>query len=261
MLRELIVNADDCNLTDGVTRGILECREKGIVSSTTWMVNRPTNSEMVSRVAKSGLGVGIHLNVTSGKPLSSAGDILSLIDERRMFKKKDDYLKFPPKPADLLREYKKQIKLFEKHFGRPPTHLDTHHQMHDDPVFLQVLLQIAREQKLPVRRSRLMKGTPQLSPVREAMLNYSDIKTTNVLLGDLGAHVFWTVEKLEKCLSELLPGKAEIMCHPGIWDEELQSLTSMTVTREKEHALFSSPHLKKILERHKIRLIHFGELA
>ncbi len=246
-MRNLIVNADDCNLTKGVTRAILECHEKGIVSSTTWMVNRPTDSEIVAQISNSGLGVGLHLNVTSGTPISSPGDVASLVTDQRVFKKKKDYQLSPPAAGELIREYEKQIELFEKHFGRMPTHLDTHHQMHDEPVFFQAILHVAREHQLPIRRSVLMHDS-------------AEVKTTNVLLGDLDAHAFWTLEQLEKQFLGLVSGTAEVMCHPGILDEELQSVTSMTAAREKERALFSSPHLKKVLEKHKIRLIHFGNL-
>lgn len=253
MLRQLIVNADDCNLTVGVTQAILDCHAKGIVSSTTWMVNYPTDSAMVSRVALSGIGVGLHLNVTSGRPVSSPGEIASLVDEAGSFKKKNDYLKSPPLATDLVTEYAEQIQLFEKHFGRAPTHLDTHHQMHDEPLFMQAFAHIARERKLPIRRSALMRKS-------DFTKLYPGVVTTQKFLGDLSAYAFWTAENLEKCLSELLPGTTEVMCHPGIWDEALQKATSMTVTREKEHALFSSAHLKKSLERHSIRLVNFREL-
>ncbi len=37
----LIVNADDFNLTDGVSRGIVEAYQRGILTSTTAMVNLP----------------------------------------------------------------------------------------------------------------------------------------------------------------------------------------------------------------------------
>ena len=253
-MRNLIVNADDCNLTVGVTRAILDCHEKGIVSSTTWMVNRPTNSEIVSQVSKSGIGVGLHLNVTSGMPISSPGDVASLVTDQQIFKKKNDYQISPPAAGELIREYEKQIKLFEKHFGRAPTHLDTHHQMHDEPLFLQALLHVAREHHLPIRRSALMHDA-------DFFKTNPNIATTQKLLGDLDAHAFWTVDQLEKQLSDLLPGDTEVMCHPGISDEELQAVSSMTVAREKEYTLFSSPHLKKVLEKHKIRLIHFGQLS
>ena len=252
-MRQLIVNADDCNLTGGVTRAILDCYEKGIVSSTSWMVNLPSNPEMVLQVAKSGLGVGVHLNVTSGKPVSNLEDIRSLISPEGAFKKKDDYLKSSPSPEELVHEYELQIALFKKQFGRAPTHLDTHHQVHDVPVFMQALAHVAREAKLPIRRSLLMREA-------DFKKKYPGIISPQSLIGDLGVHAFWTAEKLERSLSEMLPGITEVMCHPGIWDAELQRMTSMTVTREKEYAFFSSPHLKKVLERLSIRLINFSQI-
>lgn len=253
-MRSLIVNADDCNLTAGVTRAILDCHARGIVSSTSWMVNFPASSEMIEQVSKSGLGVGLHLNVTSGRPLSSPGDIAALLSENGVFKKKEDYFKKNPPPGELVKEYSKQILTFKKQFGRLPTHLDTHHQLHDTPVFMQAVAHVARENKLPVRRSTLM-----CSP--DFRKKYSGVITTQVLWGNLDPRAFWTDEKLEKNFSEFLPGTAELMCHPGIWDAELQRVTSMTVAREKEYALFSSPHLKKMLEKHKIRLVHFESLT
>ncbi|MBI2164629.1 MAG: ChbG/HpnK family deacetylase [candidate division NC10 bacterium] len=59
----LIVNADDFNLTEGVTRGILEAHRCGIVTSTTVMVNLPglERSRDLVREA-SHLGLGLHLN-------------------------------------------------------------------------------------------------------------------------------------------------------------------------------------------------------
>jgi len=252
-MRSLIVNADDCNLTSGVTRAILDCHARGIVSSTTWLVNLPAKPDEVTAVRDSGLGVGLHLNVSLGAPLSNLSDIRSLVTEEGLFKKRNDYVLRVPTAADLVKEYIKQIVKFEKVFGRLPTHLDTHHQLHDETVFMQALAHVAREKKLPVRRSALM-SSPDFSR------HYPGMLTTQSLFGNLDAKAFWTAEKLEGIIKALLPGTAEVMCHPGIWDADLQKLSSMTVPREKEHELFSSPHLKSVLEKHKIRLIHFGNL-
>jgi len=38
-MKQLIVNADDYNLTPGVCRGILAAHQEGVVTSTTFMVN------------------------------------------------------------------------------------------------------------------------------------------------------------------------------------------------------------------------------
>lgn len=253
-MRSLIVNADDCNLTSGVTHAILECHDQGIVSSTSWLINLPSKPDEVAAVRDSRIGVGLHLNVSLGAPVLKAEDIFSLVTEEGLFKKKSDHELHPPLAGDLVKEYTAQIALFEQKFDRLPTHLDTHHQLHDQPIFMLALSQVAREKKLPIRRSALMQSA-------DFNRTYPGIVTTQALYGNLDAKAFWTLEKLEEVLSTFLPGTAEIMCHPGILDAELQQKTSMTTAREKEHVLFSSPNLKSVLEKHKIKLINFSQLS
>ena len=69
--RTLIVNADDFGLTAGVSRGILDAHRKGIVTSTTVIVNRSIDPALVEQLVASGLGVGLHLNLTLGRPISA----------------------------------------------------------------------------------------------------------------------------------------------------------------------------------------------
>ena len=76
----LIVNADDLGRMAGVNRGVVEAHKQGIVTSTTVMVNYPDavgGIEMALEEAPF-LGVGLHLTLTSGRPVSSADDIKTI---------------------------------------------------------------------------------------------------------------------------------------------------------------------------------------
>ena len=59
----LIVNADDFGQSAGVTRGIIEAHERGIVTSTSLLVRWPAATE-AARYARAhpGLAVGLHLD-------------------------------------------------------------------------------------------------------------------------------------------------------------------------------------------------------
>ncbi len=46
-MKHLIVNADDFGYSRGINRGIVEAHERGIVTSTTMMVNAPATGEAV----------------------------------------------------------------------------------------------------------------------------------------------------------------------------------------------------------------------
>lgn len=251
MSRILIVNADDFNLTRGVDRAILECHDKGIVSSTTFMANLETEEHTVRELKKrKRLGVGIHLNVTFRFPVLKSAKVKSLLKEDGAFRKVGEQLARPPKAAELAAEYSAQIERFIKTFGRKPTHLDTHHQVHNHPFFLDVLAAVAHKFQLPIRSSCLM--------LQSQYARYRRRSITQFFFGNLTPEGHWTRLPLETVLENLPEGRSEIMCHPGVIDADLKAVSSFTKGRDTEHALFSRPALRKLLELRLIKLAHYG---
>ncbi len=248
MKRVLIVNADDCNLTHGVTQAILDCHDRGIVTSTTFLVNLPVDSSTLHAVKKrKSLGVGIHLNITLDEPVSASSRVRSLLGEDGRFKKIKTLLLKPPKPKELWLEYENQIKRFKKIFNCMPTHLDTHHHHHDHPFFFEVFAEIARCHRLAVRRSH-----PFFQKKKR------EIRTTDYFFGNLSPEGYWRPETLRTILT-YLPGEvSEIMCHPGRCDRDLESISSFTHGREAEWKLFASSELKRFVLKNGITLSHFG---
>jgi len=82
MTRVLIVNADDFGLTPGVSAGILAAHRHGIVTSTTVLVNRAILPVHIDAALGSGIGVGLHINLTLGSPITGAP---SLVDRSGRF--------------------------------------------------------------------------------------------------------------------------------------------------------------------------------
>src|SRR6185503_13650054 len=80
-MRELIVNADDFGLTRRVTQGILDAHRDGIVTSTTLLANGGAFGDAVSMSRRAPqLGIGVHLNLSEGAPVSRPFNIPSLVD-------------------------------------------------------------------------------------------------------------------------------------------------------------------------------------
>ena len=70
---KLIVNCDDLGYTRGVNEAIVIAYQQGILRSTTALVNSAYIQEAVTMMKENpGIGVGLHLNLTSGKPLTIA---------------------------------------------------------------------------------------------------------------------------------------------------------------------------------------------
>ena len=68
----IIVNADDFGMSRSVNAAITEAFKKGLIDRTTLMANMPFAAEAMEIARREGFDgkVGIHLNLTSGKPLT-----------------------------------------------------------------------------------------------------------------------------------------------------------------------------------------------
>ncbi len=81
MARNLIVNADDLGWTAGVNRGIAEAHRNGIVTSASLLANGEEFAEAVELARKTrGLGVGVHLNLSDGPPITARETVPSLLN-------------------------------------------------------------------------------------------------------------------------------------------------------------------------------------
>lgn len=246
--RLLIVNADDANLTQGVNQAILNAHAEGIVTSATFLINLPVEEKTVAGFKRAGrLGLGLHLNISLGRPVTIPARVSSLTCEAG-FRKRDSLLEKLPAAYEVALEYQSQIRLFRKCFGRMPTHLDTHHQLHDHPFFLRVLTETAKSFRLPIRRSSLWNRKTGRLPVL----------SSDRLWGDLRPQKYWRKKSLTEALKKIPSGITEVMCHPGKVDPALKAVTSFTTGRYKEYQIFAARDLRKWVESRGIELTHYG---
>ena len=69
-MKNVIVNADDFGLINGVNEGIIKAHRDGILTSATLMANMPGFNQAVELTTQNpNLGVGIHLNIVRGQPV------------------------------------------------------------------------------------------------------------------------------------------------------------------------------------------------
>lgn len=236
-MRRLIVNADDFGLSQGASLGILRAHEEGIVTSATLMVNMPGAPEAF-RIAKKTptLGVGIHINLTGGRPLSDQVPSLTGQDGR--------FLKLPAlgeraSRDDLEREIGTQVEAFLAE-GLTPTHLDSHHHVHRRvPAVEAIVALLSAKLGVPVRGTG---GAPDF------------------------IHNFYgreqiTVDRLLELLSGLRPGStSEIMCHPAYLDPDILQGSSYALERVHELATLTAPAVRAAVEAHKITLVSYRNL-
>src|SRR5207247_8039997 len=110
------------------------------------MTNAPSAQHAASLArASPTLDVGVHLVLTYGRPLSNPGRIRSLVREDGSFWRPSELLARPIDRREALAEYRAQYARARELIGREPTHVDTHHWVHDHPALSCPVADLARE--------------------------------------------------------------------------------------------------------------------
>ena len=247
-MRTLIVNADDFGLTRGVSRGILEAHARGIVTSTTMIVNRPIDPDLVEALLSSGLGVGLHLNLTLGPPISNPRRVPSLVDAEGQFIRDAREAAARAAVDEARIELGNQIDALRAIVGRFPTHLDSHHHVGRHEPILDLVLDFAAAIKVPVRS--------QDDRVRAAARR-RQLKTPDHFAGEAGAEPYCTAERVIEELGKVAGGVTEFMTHPGHYDDDL-AYSRYGRQREGEIRGLTDPRARELIAREGIRLAHFG---
>lgn len=266
-MKRLIINSDDYGRTPDISRGIREAHLRGVVTSTTCMMNIPTTASDIAVALKetSELGLGVHLVLTMGRPIVTRETPLSLTDENGNFFKLD---KFMERVSDLdveevKMEWHAQIEAFIRAAGRKPTHLDSHHHSsYFTPELFRGMLELAKEydcairfpftQDIPRELGETYKHVPDLT-------NEFNPRRPDAFIVDFydeGA----TEEEILNIINSLPDGTSEIMCHPGHVDSAFVKESIYNKQRERELKILTDPPIREAIQENDIRLITFAEL-
>jgi chitin disaccharide deacetylase len=249
---QLIVTADDFNLSEGVSRGILEAHHHGIVTETSVMVNLGDLPQAATMLASAPhLGVGLHLNITRGRPLAPPRAVAEILGPDGQFLGAPEALPTRMPGAAVQVEFQAQVDTFVRAFGRPPQHLDTHHHVHQHPVVLEVLLDLAVALKLPVRSI----DTQMRDAVRARGLG-----SPEYFLGDAGPEPYWTVTRLLSTIRALRPTVTELMCHPGYFDATI-AYSRYGRQREVERQALCAPEVVAALREKGVQLVSYAAVS
>ncbi|MCR4950909.1 MAG: carbohydrate deacetylase [Solobacterium sp.] len=232
---KLVINGDDLGYTKANTYGIFQAYTDGILRSTTALVNAEFFAEALHTAQREypGLGVGVHLTLTLGRPLT---DCPSLTDpetgefykgRKALFSHELDY-------QEVYDEWKAQIDRYIAAASCLPTHLDSHHSVHDmSPEALAVSKRLAAEYDLPLRR-------------------YSRYRFVREFTGKDASK-----ETLIRLLEENKDADIEVMCHPGWCDLELYRKSSYSTGRVQELAVLCDEDVIRYIRDHGIELCHY----
>ena len=290
-MRNLIVNADDLGWTKGVNRGIAEAHRNGIVTSTSLLANGGAFEGGVRTARESPrLGVGVHLNLSDGKPVAPPERVKSLLDDNGDFSGGPETL--------LLRLTAKQVETKEvetewnaqiekvRAAGIRPTHLDGHKHVQMLPGLFVVALRLAKKHGIEavrvaheasslraaltsggeptgvtLKQGVQARGLKLLARDAREMTERAGIGTADYFCGIAQTGVL-TKKGVQQLLASLPEGTTELMCHPGYADADLEeSATRLQKSRQTELEILTDNEIRKSIATLGIRLINYGEIG
>lgn len=256
---KLLVQSDDFGFTKGVTAGILDAIENGIVTCTGLFVNMPSSQEAALKIKRfPNVCLGIDFNIVSGHCISDPKKIPNLVDEN------GDYIRSTEKYSnpdfgkrelwpyhEVEIELRAQIEMFKKLTGRMPEYLHPHSISEASPAYIQVIRNLSSEFKIPYSR---------------------DIRTQYCFkeFTDTWSKKPFTIENqmnsdalhfMKNHVNELLESEYFYLSgHAGYVDAELFRLTTCNIQRCKDHEMMTSKFMKSWILEHKVELITYRDL-
>ena len=291
-MKRLIVNADDFGLTENVNRGILDAHREGIVTSTTLLANGMAFESAVAAGKRfHRLGIGVHLNLTEGKPVADARHIPTLVDRGGRLHLAPARLwagialgqvSLSEIEVELRAQVRKVIRA-----GIRPTHFDGHKHVHVLPGVSEIVIRLAREFRIPAVRCPAEQTADASGPLRNR--RFSKISTVKQYLisravSDLAGSFrkklaqvglvsptyfqglsqtgFLDASAIREILGNLPPGTSELMCHPGYRDVELERTgTRLLTERETEIQGLTARSVRNFVASGGIQLLNYKDFV
>lgn len=278
-MKRLVINADDLGLAGSVNRGIFETIEKGVVTSTSLMVNMPACDDAIQRLGDcltrrdpTSLSVGLHFNLVAGSPLTPCATLL------------DEHAKFLPLPVlawrafnrriderDVERELEAQLERANRllsPLGMRVTHIDSHRHAHCFPQVFDVVVHTAKrhgighvrhpyEAPVLVWRPHAVLAAQVLRFIISDRRPLDDVGFAGV--GAMRSRTF--ARDIATLLSALPSGTTELMVHPGYDSPELAAIDGYRAPRERELRALTSPALRDRILDLGVQLMPFGATA
>lgn len=248
----LIINGDDFGLTRGCNLGLVDSFRRGVMTSTSLMVNMPAAEDAAGLWRENrDMSVGLHLNITAGFPLGEGYKTLLRPDGR--FDKGNRHKAGRVDPDEIRREYELQYRKFLELTGRKPDHLNSHHWIETLPETMDLIQELSIEKDVPMRQFIMLPHPERVEyrvhyPVPQARAE----DTPSGKVEKLAA--LFTKEELAS------DGVFELVVHPGYVDAELLEISSLTTGRCLDMRCLCGEEMRKWIRENRVELIDYRDL-
>ncbi len=287
MTARLIINADDFGQTRGINRAVAELHAAGALTSATLMANGLAFDDAVAvALAHPTLGVGCHIVLTDGLPVSDPDSIPSLLEPgRKTFRTSLGafliaVLRGKITADDIAREAYAQVQKLQS-AGLHITHLDTHKHTHVLADVAQPLLAVAERAGIPAIRNPFERSwslnigrsgftrraqVTAMARLRSGFMRLPQIvnRTIATTDGTIGISATGNLDAatLRQALLAIPDGLWELVCHPGYSDSDLDAIpTRLRSSRDIERTALMDIVADNSLHPSGLELINYGSVG
>ncbi|MBN1479390.1 ChbG/HpnK family deacetylase [candidate division KSB1 bacterium] len=271
----VIINADDFGLNRDINRAISALVAAGIVSSTSVMANMPACDEILQLAHQ--VGVGIHFNLTTGKPLESGSAVSTLIaQDGHFFDVQSLFRRLAIarlSPAHIEKELGAQVEKLIG-LGITPDHADAHESLLKHPILAKIIYKVMRKYDIhavrtycPLHPAWNLQHPRRVLYTSFYMLQRRLWKNNGFRVVHKYASLFAAgldesdaIKRLAALFQNLSGGCVEIVVHPGLVKNHDPSLGSYVHERLAEYHALMSTQFKHIRENASFELCRFSDL-
>ena len=273
-MKKIILCADDYALTPEISRGIRDLISNKRITATSCMVCSPYFEEESAKLCELDVDIGLHLTLTTHSPLNN------LTHEKVKFplsiSQFYNHYFFGDLSIDFIEtEFRSQLSLFKKTFGKHPDHIDGHHHIHQLPKISKMLSELIDEESpgsaVRITKDRHLRVIQRKTAIIKTLfidalgrLAYKTMKNKNrKFTAFSGVYNFSTALGVDDIFQRLFKFSLDgelIMCHPGYSCDLLQNIDSLSSARDYELAYFMSCNFKKLISEENIKLSRLKDL-
>ncbi len=283
----LIVNADDCGMSRGITDAIVLAHRYGFLTSTSLMANMPASEYAVSRLATvPRLGVGLHLNICAGRPILPAHEVPTLVGATGRFHPPAVMIRrlwaWRVSGREIEAEFRAQIR-WARDRGISPTHADSHHHMHIYPAaavpFARALaaegIRCARAPRSSVWPPSGEIGGPHegalvrrlfvqayRAGLQRTIFRGLHMPESRISFLSRDRHDLTALgERWKEAIASLPAGAFELACHPGLFERGFSETDAIRLQREEELHWLTGREWIDAIRDSGVQLITYRELS
>jgi len=266
----LIVHADDLGAAHSINSASIKALESGLVSSASIMVPCSWLPEIAAYArAHPEVDFGVHLTLTSEWTLYRWGPVLgkervpSLLDGSGYLYPLENEAAAHMDVREVEAEIRAQIAR-ARALGIQPTHLDSHMgTLYQSKVLFEVLLRVARENKLPFRVSQEWFSR---APFMPSLLGPDDVVLDRTIsIEPSVAPDDWSRFYANE-IKNLRPGVTDMIVHLAFADEEMKGISFGHPNwgaewRQRDFDFVTSDAFRKLLKDNNVKLITWREIG